>query len=1104
MNQITSEDSDAVGECTRRLQAWSQQLQSENRSLQNQLTTLQSELESRENQITSSIPALESRIHEFETALSTKEVELADASHTIESLKAELQSKEMALTNSSLSTQDAVRHFQEQLENSQKEAQVKYRDLAERYNSVIGKYKELQHESKSVQESRDRIQREKDDMNAVLTQTRDELSRIQIDYQRVAEEAKDLQQNQLIQTQTEQRIHELQNELTQCHQEMAALDQQKHELDRQVQILMQERDVAKAQAADAVLQIQSNSQRALKDQETLQNRIEQQANQLEATRNELVALRPQLHEMENEVTRQRTMVSRLQELLAEKNKNDNVMTELQTQLQSQEKVHGELQDRVQMLQKEIGSKDLKIQQLQESLARAQHEQQSAGSESRSMRVQLRQLWDTIHQCCREGESSSVERSVSLFGRWSDNALNLDDSLAEVTGEGSNTVGECIRMIQTWSQRKQSENNSLQNQLTAVSASVHSLQNEIQLKEDKIMNAESRVQQLTDQVQVLENQLQAMQSELQKAQAEAASNARQMMESQIAMQDRSGTVPQDLQDLLRDTQQRLESTQVELSEKRQRVTELEAEVALMSRRLREATATMHQVETPRQPTVMGPDPSLTAELEATRSALRIAEQARDQYVNLHAETVRTLESRVGELEQARQMVTLKEQECSRLMKLLQNGRMDANVVQLTEALRAKDNRIVQLESDVQRLTFANTQAKQSAESMNQELQLQMRELRSQLEAKQQDTVRVTELQAQLTMKTQEASRLQQQLLTEIGLVESLKASYVDLDRLLSERLPQGSSSTSVSSLQALLQAKEDHNKYLQQMVSSLESQNQELLAQKMAYQAQVPTISQRETLLERILQRIVTTVTEFFPQTIVTVELSADYVSQLAQMLRDERSLYSSVRKQLSEAQRMRSDLEQKVSVLQNYASGHAHIDQKADAFVQDVVRQRNDFEQKYNNVKLDLTKKETEFAQLERALKQEKATVLKLLNESKDKQPKTELPPEFPELIEECMRICLLAKLDKNRKLDSLRDIVNTLRLVRRSISGALNLLKRENERLDCENKRVKEVTEKERVNSERITAKIKEIIRIVQNQGKALKEFVSAFQALQKKRSVL
>ena len=495
--------------------------------------------------------------------------------------------------------------------------------------------------------------------------------------------------------------------------------------------------------------------------------------------------------------------------------------------------------------------------------------------------------------------------------------------------------------------------------------------------------------------------------------------------------------------------------------------------------------------------------MTAELEATRSALRIAEQARDQYVNLHAETVKTLESRVSELEQARQMVTLKEQECNRLMNLLQNGRMDGNVTQLTEALRLKDNRIVQLESEVQRLTTATAQAKQSADSINQELQRQMRELRNQLEAKQQDTMRITELQTQLTMKTQEASRLQQQLMTEIGLVENLKASYVDLDRLLSERLPQGSSA-SLSSLQALLKAKEDHNQYLQQMVSSLESQNQELLAQKMTYQAQLPSLSQRESVLERLLQRIISTLKEFFPQTVLTIELSAEYVSQLAQMLRDERSLYSSIRKQLSESQRMRSDLEQKVSVLQTYASGHAHIDQKADAFVQDVVRQRNDFEQQFNNAKLDLAKKETEYAQLERALKQEKATVLKLLNESKENQPKTGLPPEFPELIEECMRICLLAKLDKDRKLNSLRDIVDTLRLVRRSISGALNLLKRENERLDCENKRMKEATEKERVNSERITAKIKEIIRIVQNQGKALKEFVSAFQALQKKRSVL
>ena len=686
-------------------------------------------------------------------------------------------------------------------------------------------------------------------------------------------------------------------------------------------------------------------------------------------------------------------------------------------------------------------------------------------------------------------------------------MRLDDSLAEITGEGSDTVEECTRSLQTWSQHIQSENRSLQNQLKNVSMTVNSLKNELQSKEESLRDAESRVRQLTDQLHIQESRIQSIQSELQKAQTEAAASARQVMETQLAMQDRSVTVPQDIQNILRDTQKRLESTQTELAEKRQRVTELEAEVALTARRLQEATANRRQMEETRQSVAMGPDPSLTAELEATRSALRIAEQARDQYVNLYAETAKQLESKVAEVEQVRQMATLKEQECSRLMKLLQNGHMDGNLQQLTEALQTKDRRIVQLEAEVQRLTFATTQAKQDADVVTRQLRDQLNELRTQLAAKQQDSLRLSEVQTQLAVKTQEASRLQQQLLTEIGLVESLKASYVDLDRLLSERLPQTSTSSSMSSLQALLKAKEDHNQYLQKMVASLESQNQELLAQKMAFQAQVPQVSQishRESLLQSILQQIVSTLTEFFPQTVLTVELSAEYVSQLAQMLRDERTLYASVRKQLSDAQRVRSDLEQKVSVLQNYASGHTHIDQKADAFVQNVVRQRNDFEQKYNNIKLDMTKKETEFAQLERALKQEKATVLQLLKESKENKPKTELPPEFPELIEECMRICLIAKLDKTRKLNSLRDIVNTLRLVRRSISGALNLLKRENERLDCENKRVKEATEKERVNSERITAKIKEIIRIVQNQGKALKEFVSAFQTLQKKRSVL
>lgn len=74
------------------------------------------------------------------------------------------------------------------------------------------------------------------------------------------------------------------------------------------------------------------------------------------------------------------------------------------------------------------------------------------------------------------------------------------------------------------------------------------------------------------------------------------------------------------------------------------------------------------------------------------------------------------------------------------------------------------------------------------------------------------------------------------------------------------------------------------------------------------------------------------------------------------------------------------------------------------------------------------------------------------------------------------------------------------MRLVRRSIAATLNLLKRENERLDCENKRIREASEKEKENNDRVTMKVKEIIRIVQSQGKALKEFVVAFQAMQRK----
>ena len=98
------------------------------------------------------------------------------------------------------------------------------------------------------------------------------------------------------------------------------------------------------------------------------------------------------------------------------------------------------------------------------------------------------------------------------------------------------------------------------------------------------------------------------------------------------------------------------------------------------------------------------------------------------------------------------------------------------------------------------------------------------------------------------------------------------------------------------------------------------------------------------------------------------------------------------------------------------------------------------------------------------------------------------------------MNICLLAKLDKSHKLNSLPEIVSTLKDVRRGLAGTLNLLKRENERLSYENKRIKELATKDKKKEEKINAKIQQIILIVQNQGKALKEFVFAFQAIQKK----
>ena len=235
---------------------------------------------------------------------------------------------------------------------------------------------------------------------------------------------------------------------------------------------------------------------------------------------------------------------------------------------------------------------------------------------------------------------------------------------------------------------------------------------------------------------------------------------------------------------------------------------------------------------------------------------------------------------------------------------------------------------------------------------------------------------------------------------------------------------------------------------------------------------------------------------FFPHIILRNENAAEYVVQLGQMLKDQKSLYESLKKEWSSLQWQNSDLSQKIAVLQSYASGHDHIDQKADKFVKDVIKQRNEFEQKYKDLKVELEQKNVELEQTKRSLSNEQKTSETLRKEQKE----SKLPPEFSSLIEECMNICLLAKFDKSKKMNSLKDIVDTLRLVRRGLASTLNLLRRENERLDLENKRVKEMCATSKKEDDKLHSKIREIIRIVQNQGKALKEFVVAFQALQRK----
>ena len=1135
--QLSAESPKEFEQSVQALQTWTQQLKEENRSLHNEVSSLEG----------SAV-----QLRETQARCASQERALSDANSQIRALQNSLEQQEKAQRAASLSSHDAVRQLQQQIHDMQHETETKHRKLCEQYNALVESYTHLQEEknmySKEAESLRHELEMRKQELKTttdtlqsfqgVEMERQETLQRLQTMKAEKDEVTRRLRDMEADRVEVKNQLQEAQNQRKSDQMQLATLQSQLTSLQHDYESLRGERDSMQAR-------LDTTTHQNEHDVDVLQssvNRLQQQIAMInQQNQQDIEALQNRLHDQEE---REQLLRNSYESTVALKTRSDQ---QLQLTVQELEATKQRLQESEQQ-----------SAELQEAVQRVQKEHDMAGSELRSIGRQLRELVQELTQ------SSTLNVSSSSVQSWS----HAGHSLAELSAESPEGVEDSLRELHLWGHQLLVENRSLHDEIAALEGSVASaqkngsaasqlislnsqlreiqsryssqertlaeLRSQLSSKEQSVNALQQELQQTQDILSTRSQQLSSLQDELARTQQSLALANQNLLDmqmqsasrsspvstralgtsantSRISLSNRNPAPPDDSLDSLRSQLQSLQSEiqklQSELSEKRTQVITLQSESSNATRRFQEAMATIQSLEATiqqlQQSSASSSAEVWTQKIESAQHSAAVLQEQVDQLTRMYNESVSQLERNTTELATLRQSLVLREQECARLNELLQNASSDATR-ELTMTLRLKDQQIVQLQGEVQQLRFASQQSKRETDLERQRDQRELADLRGQLAAREQDAIALAEARSQLTRKQQEVNRLQQQLLTEFGLVESMKSSFNQLDQLLAQRLPEG---TQAPSLQAALKATQDHNAYLQKMIGSLESQNRELMAQKMAAESKlVQPVSNPSSVDRQQLQKIVTYLGSFFPQIILHPESVSEYVKQLGQMLNDQKSLYESLRSEWNSLQRENADLMQKVTVLKSYASGHEHIDQKADAFIQTIVEQRNEFEQQYKNAKVDLDQKNAELEQMKRSLLNEQKLVEKLQKErSKESKESKEsrrqgLPPEFTSLIEECMNICLLAKLDKTKKLSTLQDIVETLRFVRRGLSSMLNLLRRENERLGLENKRIKEACAKSKKDEDRLNAKIREIIRVVQNQGKALKEFVVAFQAFQKR----